>query len=43
MKRYLELNPKTRPASLVGLMASTIYEAVSKDAQLVSAGSNGNG
>ena len=42
VKRYLELNPKTRPAGLVGLTASTIYEAASEDAQLVFAGSNGS-
>ncbi len=40
VRRYLELNPKARPATLVGLTAQTIYEAVSQEADLVTAGSS---
>ena len=41
VKRYLELNPRARPATLVGLTARTIYDTISKEADPVAAVSTG--
>ena len=43
VKRYMEVNPKVRPARLVGLSGTAIYSALSGNAPLAAARRNGSG